>query len=202
MGVGEPSSPGGVRIQHGPPAVGARQTCSVGGSARHAERSRRPQTVSLRRPLSRLARRIALPPLVAIRARNPWVLARLRVFGWYVRFTVNRPFVVPRRRAAVARDAPAGVLTGWSRGNRPSDARRDSQIATSRCGHNGVRSNDQVATCVPHLWTTLWTVPPGGVRRSRWNKAMGCGRAVPRRCVSRSRKRHGKCGFRASNLSR
>ena len=68
-------------------------------------RSHDAQTVSLRRPLSRLARRIALPPLVAIRARNPWVLARLRVFGWYVRFTFDWPFVVPRRRGAVARDA-------------------------------------------------------------------------------------------------
>ena len=54
-----------------------------------------PQTERRRRPLSRLARRTALPPRVAIRARNPWVLARLRVLGWYVRFTSGRPFVVP-----------------------------------------------------------------------------------------------------------
>jgi hypothetical protein len=29
---------------------------------------------------------IVRPALVRIRARNPWVLFRLRVLGWYVRF--------------------------------------------------------------------------------------------------------------------
>jgi hypothetical protein len=139
------------------------------------------QTVSRRRPLSRLARRIALPPLVDIRLRNPWVLARLRVFGWYVRFTSDRPFVVPPtalRRRSGCRCQPGKPVAGQR--NRSSDARRDSRIATSRCRRNGVRSNDQVVTCVPHLWTRLWMVVPGGVRRSRWNKAMGCGRAALR----------------------
>jgi hypothetical protein len=40
-GAGEPSSPGGVRTQRGPPAVGARQRCSAGGFVRQAEESRR-----------------------------------------------------------------------------------------------------------------------------------------------------------------
>ena len=34
------------------------------------------------RPLARRAASTARPPLVAIRARKPWVLARLRLFGW------------------------------------------------------------------------------------------------------------------------
>jgi hypothetical protein len=38
------------------------------------------------RPFSRRARITARPPLVAIRWRNPCFLARLRTFGWKVRF--------------------------------------------------------------------------------------------------------------------
>jgi hypothetical protein len=40
------------------------------------------------RPLRRRAARTRRPPLVAMRARKPWVLLRLRLFGWYVRFTI------------------------------------------------------------------------------------------------------------------
>ena len=52
------------------------------------------------------------PARVAMRWRNPWFLARLRVFGWYVRFTAIDPCLgagcaigAPRivRRAACAR---------------------------------------------------------------------------------------------------
>ena len=198
-----PSSPGVARPRRGQPAGEGRQRYSGGGCARQNVRSRRPQTVSRRRPLSRLARRVALPPLVDIRLRNPWVLARLRVFGWYVRFTSGRPFLVPRRRSAIDRGyrCQPGESMAELREIVSLNARRDSRIATSRCGRNGVRSNDQVAACVPHLWTTLWTVSPGGVRRSRWNKVMGCGRAAPRLFVSRFRRRRGKCGFRVSNPS-
>src|SRR5580700_9886872 len=98
-----PNSPSVARPRHGRPADEGRRRYSDGGCARQNVRSRRPQTVSRRRPLSRLARRVALPPLVDIRLRNPWVLARLRVFGWYVRFTSGWPFLVPRRRSAVDR---------------------------------------------------------------------------------------------------
>ena len=34
------------------------------------------------RPLARRAANTARPPFVAMRERNPWVLARLRLFGW------------------------------------------------------------------------------------------------------------------------
>jgi hypothetical protein len=34
------------------------------------------------RPLRRRAASTARPPAVAMRTRNPWVLARLRLFGW------------------------------------------------------------------------------------------------------------------------
>ncbi len=38
------------------------------------------------RPFARRALITARPALVDIRLRNPWVLARLRTLGWYVRF--------------------------------------------------------------------------------------------------------------------
>ena len=42
--------------------------------------------VSRARPLARRRFRIRRPALVAMRARNPWVRARLILLGWYVRF--------------------------------------------------------------------------------------------------------------------
>ncbi len=43
------------------------------------------------RPRARRARSTARPPLVRMRRRKPWVLARLRLFGWYVRFNEEPP---------------------------------------------------------------------------------------------------------------
>ncbi len=43
------------------------------------------------RPRARRARNTARPPLVRMRRRKPWVLERLRVFGWYVRFNEEPP---------------------------------------------------------------------------------------------------------------
>jgi len=43
------------------------------------------------RPRARRARSTARPPLVRIRRRKPWVLARLRLLGWYVRFKEEPP---------------------------------------------------------------------------------------------------------------
>jgi len=51
------------------------------------DQAREDQTVSWWRPLSRRAFKTARPARVRIRARKPCVLARLRWFGWYVRFT-------------------------------------------------------------------------------------------------------------------
>ena len=68
--AGEPAPPSLA----GPAALGAR---AVG----------HPQGVSRLRPLRRRRSRIARPPRVRMRARNPCVRARLRFLGWYVRFT-------------------------------------------------------------------------------------------------------------------
>ena len=45
------------------------------------------QADSWARPFRRRRARMARPPRVRIRARNPWVLLRLRLLGWYVCFT-------------------------------------------------------------------------------------------------------------------
>ena len=53
---------------------------------RSAHRPGQPETLRRLRPLRRRAARIARPARVRIRRRKPWVFARRRVFGWYVRF--------------------------------------------------------------------------------------------------------------------
>ena len=53
---------------------------------RGAHRPGQPETLRRLRPLRRRAARIDRPARVRIRRRNPWVFARRRVFGWYVRF--------------------------------------------------------------------------------------------------------------------
>jgi hypothetical protein len=45
------------------------------------------QAASRLRPRARRDLSTARPPRVRIRERNPWVFFRLRLFGWYVRFT-------------------------------------------------------------------------------------------------------------------
>jgi hypothetical protein len=44
------------------------------------------------RPLRRRAASTRRPPRVDMRTRNPWVFARLRLFGWNVLFTFITPF--------------------------------------------------------------------------------------------------------------
>src|SRR5581483_947313 len=62
------------------------------------------QAESRWRPFNRRALMIARPARVDIRWRKPWFFARLRLFGWKVRFT-----------------APTGYMTG--RGGRPGAPR-------------------------------------------------------------------------------
>jgi hypothetical protein len=57
------------------------------------------------RPRARRARRTARPPLVRIRRRKPWVFARLRLLGWYVRFKGRAP---SRRSRPVRSGGPCG----------------------------------------------------------------------------------------------
>jgi len=54
---------------------------------------------------------MARPARVDIRCRNPWRFARLRLFGWYVRFTLPPDFLVPRSGPPHA-FRPASTLAG------------------------------------------------------------------------------------------
>ena len=51
------------------------------------------QTAKRLRPFARLALITALPPLVFILTRKPWVLARFVFDGWYVLF-ILKPSIV------------------------------------------------------------------------------------------------------------
>ena len=80
-----------------------------------AQPLRRPEALALRgvgggyapirvRPFCRRRFSTRRPPLVRMRTRNPWVLFRLRLFGWNVRFMLS-----PRRRKErPLRDASTG----------------------------------------------------------------------------------------------
>jgi hypothetical protein len=76
------------------------------------------------RPLRRRAARMARPARVRMRNRNPWVLARRRLFGWNVRLPLVTAVVLPvlglslrtshcggrsRRDCAVVGSSPAGT---------------------------------------------------------------------------------------------
>ncbi|AEA72210.1 Hypothetical protein PSEBR_m1756 [Pseudomonas brassicacearum subsp. brassicacearum NFM421] len=58
------------------------------------------QTARRARPLARRRDRTARPFLVAMRARKPWVRARLIVLGWKVRFMSC--YLVRPQRAGMA----------------------------------------------------------------------------------------------------
>jgi hypothetical protein len=63
-----------------------------------AERQRlrpTPQADNSARPLRRRAARMARPARVRMRNRNPWVLARRRLFGWNVRLPLVTAVVLP-----------------------------------------------------------------------------------------------------------
>ena len=67
--------------------------------------------VSLARPLARRRLRTRRPAFVAIRARNPWLRARLILLGWYVRFIGLYP--AARSAAAIPR---SGGRQGYADG--------------------------------------------------------------------------------------
>lgn len=90
------------RLGLGTAATG--QLCELAPSMDPAD-----QADSRVRPLARRALRIARPARVLIRARNPCLRARRRVFGWKVRFTAA-PLLWPRsfrRRHRCGRSAGA-----------------------------------------------------------------------------------------------
>lgn len=69
-----------------------------------------PYTQRRLRPLARRADKTARPPLVAIRERNPWHLARLRVLGWYVRFISKSLSFTQSNFQIIYRKTPMSML--------------------------------------------------------------------------------------------
>jgi hypothetical protein len=67
------------------PAAGPLAVAAQGGKF-GATGDGRDHALSLWRPLRRRERRTARPPRVDLRARKPCFIARLRLFGWNVRF--------------------------------------------------------------------------------------------------------------------
>ena len=66
--------------------VTATVTFGSEGAERRSVRDRRGHALSLCRPRCRRERSTARPPRVALRARTPCFMARLRLLGWKVRF--------------------------------------------------------------------------------------------------------------------
>jgi hypothetical protein len=55
---------------------------------------------------------MARPARVDIRCLNPWRFARLRLFGWYVRFTLPPDFLGPAVRPSPRAANPASTVAG------------------------------------------------------------------------------------------
>ncbi len=134
------------------------------------------------RPRDRRARSTARPPLVRMRRRKPWVLARLRLFGWYVRFNEEPPRG-DRAQPEVGDRAGGGNQQVYGSGashamrspvwGKPSQplvaqgrrcyvarlARRRPAVRTSPVSFGSTWPARVWARSwrSPHLWTLLWT---------------------------------------------
>jgi hypothetical protein len=88
-----------------PPTNRRREVLATGqsGSRRqHRGDPVRDQAESWLRPLRRRAAMMARPARVRIRSRNPWVLARRRLFGWNVRLPLVTAVVLPVSSSSAA----------------------------------------------------------------------------------------------------
>jgi hypothetical protein len=95
------------------------------------------QAESRARPLARRRFRTARPARELMRLRKPWVFLRLRLLGWYVRFTGRSLLGLSRSPLRAALSAPRFHGSGMIPGND---------------GNGGTRVFPQVGT---ELWRTL-----------------------------------------------
>ena len=86
--------------------AGTPQTCG----AHHLARDQ--TTVMRLRPRARRVASTLRPPVVFMRARKPCTRARRRVFGWYVRFTIES--LLPGERCGRAQRCDQGVCVAVS----------------------------------------------------------------------------------------
>jgi hypothetical protein len=131
------------------------------------------------RPRARRARSTARPPLVRMRRRNPWVLARLRLFGWYVRFNEEPPRGAARSpRSGTAREAETAKCTAriarfatqrdlWGKRPRPLVAQ----------GHPVLRCALRSATARRAGLPRSVTTGPGRHLDHSWDDLHTCGRS-------------------------
>jgi hypothetical protein len=122
--------------------------------------------------------------LVRMRRRKPWVLARLRLLGWYVRFNAEPPRG-GRARPEVGDHAGGGNQQVYGSGG----PRRNAERSLGKTPATPCRTRTPVLRCAlrpatvppgglptnitartrptlgaplprsPHLWTLLWTTP-------------------------------------------
>ena len=105
------------------------------------------------RPLRRRAARMARPARVRMRNRNPWVLARRRLFGWNVRLPLLTAVVLPvlwcaSPWARARKNARRWAGDGPSLGGR--DPSRQNQRLASLSGRHAVTS--MVLAYTGFLW--------------------------------------------------
>ena len=137
----------------------AAQCCEVGPAAARID-----QALSRCRPLRRRAFTIARPARVDMRWRKPWRRARLRLWGWYVRFTLEPPGGSGRGQVREMRCGDRSVpgcrpeSTDSLRVPIPSDARRgeltDKAVArAARAKTRSARARSHIARaeCRPRL---------------------------------------------------
>ena len=133
------------------------------------------------RPRARRARSTARPPLVRIRRRKPWVLARLRLFGWYVRFTGRAP---SRRSRAARSRGPSGRRKRHSVRVRPPPTQRGAPRIASlgKTLAAPCRTRTPVLRCAPRsalglLSCSSWSVAarPGRTRATHLGDLHTCG---------------------------
>jgi hypothetical protein len=146
--------------------------------------------------LVRRAARTARPARVRIRSRKPWVLARRRLFGWYVRLLTVKAFrVCPRgtpRQPPVrgGRRGSQAYPLRLARPKRPRGTGRPIGHTVGRCSqcrnartpavmprHHGPQPADR--TAVEGMWTTLLAC---AVADSERRAAFTTSRAKPTSC--------------------
>lgn len=103
------------------------------------------QAESRARPLRRRALRMARPDRVRMRARNPCLRARRRVFGWKVRFTRGSDAVRQDDEGALPHRTPVGQ--GYGR-RRRSDNRQRGPTVARVAGLGTVLGHDETVTTV------------------------------------------------------